>query len=67
MTKKAREQAARSLLEARGWLSCWLPLGMKVPDTCVLNGVRAGNLKGAIGKIDEVLKSLGHVANGRVK
>jgi hypothetical protein len=52
------------LLDARGWLSCWVG---DLPNEMFLREVRAGNLRAAIAKIDAVLKRLGHVGNGQVR
>ena len=66
MKLKEREALAGELLDARGWLSCWVS-GWGMPkhhDNDVI-AVRAGNLTSSIEKIDKVLKKLGHKGNGR--
>lgn len=60
MDAEERKQIVRELLDARGWLSCWFPIGFEMPEHTTLNGVRAGNLLGAIRKIDIALKALGY-------
>ena len=62
MKLKTREGMAGNLLDARGWISCWLS-GNEFPDNKVW--VRAGNLQAAVQEIDKVLKKLGHKGNGR--
>ena len=66
MTKKKREDLCRDLLAARGWISCWFPLGSDVPDEARMS-VKAGPLKSAMLKIDDVLKKLGHISGGSCK
>lgn len=67
--KMRREKMCSRLLSARGWISCWFPIGMEetLNDDCTMNGIKAGPLKSAMLAIDDVLKMLGHVANGRVR
>lgn len=69
MKHAERELAARNLLSARGWISCYIPSGMgnELSDNCVINGVTAGNLLGAMEKIDNALELLGHIGGGSCK
>lgn len=67
MNHTDREKIAALLLSARGWLSCWFPVGSSLenlPDELMFDGVRANNLVGSIEKIDLVLEMVGHEGNG---
>jgi len=65
MNRKQREEAASLLLNAKGAVSCFIPLMERntIDENHVL-GVPAGNILNTMEKIDKVLKLLGHTGGG---
>lgn len=66
VTHKDRERMCSRLLTARGWISCWLPIGSAGDDDYgdAMVEVRSGNLQNTLREIDGLLDQLGHLGGG---